>query len=189
MNKGLRAAAIAGIVYLVLFLPLLFLKSMGKVGGGIPNGMLVVFLAIALAELAAGVVFIRGFVIMGGKLKRDFLRIMAWIALVITTLLSGYDMISILHQEAASPTAGIIMLFIFGVVGVLFGASLLPLKKRFGKLATSAGVMEIISGAAAVTILLSIITILLYIPLGIVKVILLFRASEKFKQQKSAAHG
>jgi hypothetical protein len=76
-------------------------------------------------------------------------------------------------------------LVISGGVSIPFGIALLELKSQFGPLATGAGVIGIITGACLLTIILSILGILLFIPWYILTSMILFRAAKKFETKST----
>ena len=69
------------------------------------------------------------------------------------------------------------MFFFDGIVYVVFGYSLLKLKKHYGLGATVAGILSIIIGLCCLTIILSLLSVFLMLILDILMILLLFKAS------------
>lgn len=182
MKKDLRIAAISGIVALVLYFPVLVIGTFKGISleGVFPVSLVTLYTVLIVISIIASILFFRGFILIGKKLKNRFLTNISYVIIVSTVIFTGYDLVSLNYPELTNLTASVIILIFFGVVGLLFGIALLHLEKKFGRIAKAAGILEIISGISLVTVFLVFIMILLYIPITILEILILFRAAEKF---------
>ena len=178
-RRGLRAAGIAGIIALVLFVPVFIMGAIGSLSESIPKSFAIPYLALSMAMLISSIIFIRGFIIIGEAVKNRFLVVMSWVALVMALFYTGYDALSIVFTSISHNAAGILLLITAGIAAILLGSAILQLKSKFRGLAKAAGMMEIISGACSLAVVLAFITVVLHIPLMIVEIMLLFRAAEE----------
>jgi len=145
------------------------------------------YLTIKLLGLITFVYFQRGFILIGGIFKNYLLRIVSFILICITLLLTIYDIASLFYNSlerqfvlGGSPLA-------FGVIGIIYGISLNRLHTSIGKIAKYAGIFEIIAGCFFLTIILSPINLAVFIPARILEIIIIYKAIEiiKTKQQES----
>ena len=146
----------------------------------------VAYIILKLCILASIILFTRGFILTGKIFKNYLLRITAFIFIFIGVLFYAYDILSlyivdfdyrfVIGAEAVT----------YGVIGILFGISILRLKNGLGTLATVTGIFEIITYGFMVTIILAIVGIFLLTPTIILEIILLYKISQmlKAKQQE-----
>lgn len=112
-----------------------------------------IYVIIKLLALISFVYFQRGFIFIGGIFKNYLLKIVSFILIFITIILTGYDIVSIFfdsleRQFVLGGTA-----LAFGVIGIIYGVSLVRLHKSVGKIAKYAGIFEIIAGCFFLTII------------------------------------
>ncbi|MBI2044729.1 hypothetical protein HYT23_01590 [Candidatus Pacearchaeota archaeon] len=180
MDKKLKIAGIFGIFNLVLLVPTLVISFMRSFGNLQYSLFLIwVYSLMTLLAIIATIFFYRGFIILGNKLKNHFLVVTAYIFIIATIIFSVYDIISFILFDKISDIVGFSVLFFLGIVIIFFGVGLLKLNKKFGGIATTTGILEIIAGASFVTILFAFLGLILVIPISILEIIILFRASEK----------
>ncbi|WP_235015765.1 helix-turn-helix domain-containing protein [Aquimarina sp. AU58] len=150
----------------------------------------IVYIVLKIAMLASVILFTRGFILTGKIFKNYLLRITAFIFIFIGVLFYIYDILSlyivdfdyqfVLGAEAVT----------YGVIGILFGISILRLQNGLGTLATVTGIFEIITYGFMVTIILSLIGLVLLTPTIILEIILLYKVSQMLKaKQKEIALG
>lgn len=179
MNKNLRYSAYAGIFAGLLLIPAMifsFLKGAGKLEG---MGM-IWLVSTNIIYTGLYIWFLWGFIYLADKTKNKLLKIATVLAMVSSVISIGTLFI---NEETGvlAIVVGVLILMISGVLSIIFGVGLLKLKKKLGSLATACGVINIIIGGCLVTVLLAIIALLLTLPLVIMEIILMFKASEKFK--------
>jgi hypothetical protein len=177
--RYLKLAAWAGVLNVVITLPQLVVEVLRGFHVFIPS---VAYLSLNfLAELAF-LFFVWGFKVLGEKSKNSLLRLMSLFAF----WFSIFGTVLVFLQEFSFALDRVIVggLIVNGIIEVLFGYSLLRLKK-FGSLAKSSGVLAILVGASFVLIIVSglfaLFGVLLVLPTFIVQTVLLFKAAKKLK--------
>ncbi|WP_106792842.1 helix-turn-helix domain-containing protein [Aquimarina sp. Aq78] len=187
--KQLSIAWISGIVYFILgFAEITVDYYRYTEDLMVTNNIAYIILKIGM--LASVILFTRGFILTGKIFKNYLLRITAFIFIFIGVLFYIYDILSlyivdfdyqfVLGAEAVT----------YGVVGILFGISVLRLKNGLGTLATVTGIFEIITYGFMATIILSLIGLVLLTPTIILEIILLYKVSQILKaKQKEIALG
>ncbi|WP_074405517.1 MULTISPECIES: helix-turn-helix domain-containing protein [Aquimarina] len=187
--KQLSISWISGIVYFILgFAEIIVDYYRYTEDLMVTNNIAYIILKIGM--LASVILFTRGFILTGKIFKNYLLRITAFIFIFIGVLFYIYDILSlyivdfdyqfVLGAEAVT----------YGVVGILFGISVLRLKNGLGTLATVTGIFEIITYGFMVTIILSLIGLVLLTPTIILEIILLYKVSQILKaKQKEIALG
>lgn len=178
----LKGAAIAGILLLIMIIPLTVwgvLQGMDRL-----EGNLISLYITLVAYTVLYVIFVWGFKIVGEKYDNSLLKTASYLLIVVGIINCGLSIgmaIPPALDDVWVMVIGAVSAVIVGAVMIPFGIGLLRLKPEFGSLATNAGVLGIISGASVLTVILAFIGILLILPLYILLVILLFRAAEKLK--------
>ncbi|MDY8136975.1 helix-turn-helix transcriptional regulator [Aquimarina sp. 2201CG5-10] len=183
LTKQLSIAWISGIVYFILG----FAEVAIEFYRFEENRMVVndvFYILIKLVILTSVILFTRGFVLTGKIFKNYLLRITSFIFICMAVLFYAYDILSlyvgdfdyrfILGAEAIT----------YGIIGILFGISILRLQKGLGQLATVTGIFEIISYGFLVTVILSIVGLFLLTPTIILEVILLYKVSQMLKAKQ-----
>lgn len=146
-----------------------------------------IYIAIKVITLITFVFFQRGFIMIGGLFKNYLLKIMSFIMIIAIILLSGYDIISIFYDSVESEFVAGASALTFGIIGIIYGISLIRLKKSVGRISKYAGLLEIIGGCFLLTIVLAFVGLLIYIPAELLEIIIIFKVIEiiKIKQTKS----
>lgn len=179
MDKTLKYSAIAGIITFLTVIPVIIfevLKGLNKLTGTLATYYVITI----LISLFSYLIFIYGYVLIGSYLKNNLLRIISIISLIFAFILNGFYIGSVYIPELAGLFFSIIVLLLYGVIEIIFGISVLKLKGLFGGLATGMGVLMIITGISFLTVILSILGIILLIPIYILGIMILFKASKKF---------
>ncbi|MCK8523773.1 helix-turn-helix domain-containing protein [Aquimarina sp. D1M17] len=143
-----------------------------------------VYILLKLLILASIILFIRGFVLTGKILKNYLLRITAFILIFIGCLFYIYDIASLYVGELDFEFVLGAQAITYGVIGILFGISILRLQNALGTLATVTGVFELISYGFMITIVLSLLGLFFLTPTIIMEVILLYKVSEMLKAKQ-----
>mgnify|MGYP001558551163 CR=1 len=180
MNKTIKYAGIAGILSLILLVPVIIfeiLKSLNKLDGGLIS----LYIFVLLVSLVLYVIFTWGFKLVAEKYQNNLLRISCYILIISAILYYGYSALTLISPSLDNILIQTLAVVISGAVSIPTGIALLKLKPQFGSLATGAGVIEIISGVSFLSVILSIIGVLLLIPLYILLSMILFRAAKKIE--------
>jgi transcriptional regulator with XRE-family HTH domain len=146
-----------------------------------------IFIAIKLISIITFAFYQRGFILIGGLFKNYLLKIMSFISIIALTVLTTYDIVSVFHDSAEKEFVNGASAITFGIIGILYGISLLRLKKSVGRISQYAGILEIIGGCFLLTLILAFIGLLLYIPSELFEIIIIFKVIEiiKIKQTES----
>jgi len=143
------------------------------------------YIAIKIISLITFVFFQRGFIMIGGLFRNYLLKIMSFIMIIAITMLSAYDIISIFHDSVEREFVAGASALTFGIIGIIYGISLIRLKKSVGRISKYAGVLEVIGGCFLLTILLAFVGLLIYIPAELLEIIIIFKVIEIIKIKKS----
>ncbi|MFH1849396.1 MAG: hypothetical protein ABH879_04380 [archaeon] len=169
--RQIRNAAIFGIVSAFAAMPVMLfelLKSMDKLGSLMP----LYVLSYAIYTVTY-VLFVRGFVLIGKKMKVPMLvKASYWM------IVFGVSSSLLMIAGADALLYSIILLLLLGAVTLFFGIALLRLKK-LGGIARAAGILNIVSGASMVVFIFAFLALILMVPAYILEIILLFRAAKK----------
>ncbi len=145
-----------------------------------------VFIFIKVIAVVSFVFFQRGFIMIGELFRNYLLKIVSFIMIIIIIFLNGYDIISIFSDtmEGDLITAGAFVLT-SGIIGIIYGISLIRLKNSVGTISVYAGILEIISGCFLLTIILAFIGLLVYVPAIIIEIIIIFKVIENIKTKQT----
>lgn len=145
------------------------------------NGIYVVIKILSLLTFAF---FQRGFILIGGLFRNYLLKIISVIMMLAILLLNSYDIISLFYDAVKVDfiTAGYAVTF--GILGIVYGVSLLRLKGSVGRISTYAGILEIIGGCFLLTVVLAFIGLLIYIPAELIEIIIIFKVIEIIKTKQ-----
>ncbi|MCF6347083.1 MAG: helix-turn-helix domain-containing protein [Flavobacteriaceae bacterium] len=178
--KFLKLAWIFGIVYFMLG----FFELFAEYYRYTEDEMIFskpVYIAIKLAVLISYSIFIYGFVTIGDILKNYILKIIAFILMIVFILVIVYDMISIFFSPLPHETVLIIEAVTFGGIQLIFGIALLKLQKTIGNIALAAGILEILTGALFLSVILSLVGLITYLPAILLEVVILYKTYEYVK--------
>ena len=145
------------------------------------------YVVIKTSHLITHILFLRGFVFLGGLYKNYLLRIASFILIFGNILIVGYDIASLFYDSIERQFVLGSEAVVFGCIGILFGISLLRLRKSLGAVANYAGTFEILAGFFFITVVLSFIGFIVLIPAELFEIILLYKSTDiiKSKQEES----
>ena len=95
-----------------------------------------------------------------------------------------YEITSIFNESIESEFMLGAEALTFGVIGILFGASLIKLQKSFGQLPIIAGIFEIFAACFFLTLLLAFVGYIILIPAELIEIIILYKAVEIIKSKR-----
>ena len=124
--------------------------------------------------------FMRGFVLIGSYYKNYLIEIMAFLMIVINIVFGISEMISINTDEGFVSFILVSRALTIGVIMIPFGVGILRLKS-LGMLSSVTGVVEIVTGICFATLFLSVIGLIILLPLELLELLLLYKASLKLK--------
>lgn len=182
--KQLNIAWIFGIIYFIVgFLEgaadyFLFKEDRMIYSSGI-------YVAIKVISLISFALFQRGFIMIGGLFRNYLLKIMSFVMIFAIALLNGYDIISIFYDSVEGEFVAGASALSFGFIGIIYGISLLRLKKPVGRIPKYAGLLEIIGGCFLLTIILAFVGLVIYIPAVLLEIIIVFKVIEIIKNKQT----
>ncbi|MBI2208265.1 hypothetical protein HYU50_02115 [Candidatus Woesearchaeota archaeon] len=178
MNKNLNNAAIAGIVAAIFFIPAAifeYLREADKLTGN----LFPVYVLITIISLGSYLYFMWGFKIIADKTKNKLLGISTYLVIIATIVTYATIFLPQNDSTLTQIIFGVVIFILFGALSIPFGIGLLRLKKEFGALATATGVLNIIGGISFITVFLFFIGLLIMVPLIVLEIMLMFKASKK----------
>ena len=128
--------------------------------------------------------FQRGFILVGHLFKNYLLKIMSFVLIFSMFLVIIYDITSLFSESIESEFMLGAEALTFGVIGILFGVSLIKLQKSFGQLPIIAGIFEIFAACFFLTIILAFVGYIILIPAELIEIIILYKAVEIIKSKK-----
>ncbi|WP_324720425.1 helix-turn-helix domain-containing protein [Salinimicrobium sp. HB62] len=155
-NKLLQLGWIFGIVYLLLgFLegPMDFMRISEDLSGTSTYFFFPVegynqtfYLMIKLLVLGSFLFFFRGFVALGAIFRNPLLRISALLLMALMIFTITHEITSLFWNPVDPLLISMGISVAFGVLGIIFGISLIRLRKGLGSLCLVAGLLEISAG-------------------------------------------
>lgn len=143
-----------------------------------------IYVAIKLISLITFAFFQRGFIMIGGLFRNYLLKIMSFIMIIAIVLLNGFDIISIFYDSIEYEFVAGASALTFGIIGIIYGISLMRLKSSVGGISKYAGLLEIIGGCFLLTIILAFVGLVIYIPAVLLEVIIIFKVIEIIKTKQ-----
>lgn len=181
MKKILKYSAWFGILLLFVMIPSMtvaFLKYFD------PENQALLVLSIAFQCISAVIfsMLMYGFYLLGKYSKNRQLQVMSILTIIFEVIVLPF---SILMELGAFDLTmqiiyALVVLFLTGLILLFTGISILRLKDRLKGLAIGTGVMFIVTGSLLMTILGLMIAIFLFIPVYILMILLLLRASKEY---------
>ena len=178
--RDVEKMAYVGILSLIFLVPQMTLM-VWKMITDFTGTILVVYHIINVLGFITGTYFMWGFKILSKKTDNQLLSVSVISIIIFSLLTLLLDMFSLYVPESITAVKSIAILVMGGVLSIFLGIGLLKLNKELGVLATTTGVLNIISGACYITIIFSFVSVVIIFPLGILDIILLFKASDKLK--------
>jgi len=194
--KTLRNAGIAilvGLIFGAVSFVRILIKIIPQLGNeqtineSIANLMSPTLIIIGLVvSITVAIFTFQGFIKLGKKLNNKLLITASWlimILLIINSLTSNLP--ALISNNTLDVTTNTIksvgFILIFGVLNLLLGVSFLQIKQKI-KLAKPVGILNIITGVAFITFILSPIGFVIYIVNLILTSAMFFKASKQFKE-------
>lgn len=143
-----------------------------------------IYVAIKLISLITFAFFQRGFIMIGGLFRNYLLKIMSFIMIIAIVLLNGFDIISIFYDSIEYEFVAGASALTFGIMGIIYGISLMRLKSSVGGISKYAGFLEIIGGCFLLTIILAFVGLVIYIPAVLLEIIIIFKVIETIKTKQ-----
>lgn len=142
------------------------------------------YVCLKISVFIAFFFFQRGFIIAGHLFKNYLLKIMSYVLISGMLLMISYDIASLFSGSVERKFILGSEALTFGGIGILFGMSLLRLKKSFGQLPVIAGVLEIIAACFFLTIIFAFAGEIILIPAELIEIVILFKVAELIKAKQ-----
>ncbi len=173
-NNSLKYAWISGIISLIVSLPLTAILLFKEGSSEFIVPMLLLYGTYTLSY----VLFARGFILIGKKLGLPLLVTASYLFIIGGIFASILQIAIFINPPLNSLIYQLAILLLLGVLSILLGIAQLKLKKAFGGIATASGVLNIIAGVSFVTVLFAFLGLILLIPIYVLEMIILYRASK-----------
>lgn len=171
----LRLAFIAGIVSLFLGFVMAGL-DIQRSYGDLSVLTKVVYVSLKLILTILSVLYLGGYVVLGGKFKNHILTISSLISIFAIVIFSFYEIFSLFYNSIEKQTVDGGKSIVFGIIEIIFGIGLLRLSKSYGRSASLAGIFNIIEGLFFLTVIFWFIGSILTIPAQIFEIVILYKA-------------
>jgi hypothetical protein len=135
-------------------------------------------MGLQLLILITSSLIIVGFIEVAKKVNSNFLKTISYISLIAIILSTVLDMISQFNYKSTNPWIGIVLIIILGIINIIMGSAVLKLKDAYGGIATGLGVMYIVCGVFAVTVILMLLSPLTALVTSILEAVFFFKAAK-----------
>ena len=129
--------------------------------------------------------FQRGFVIIGALFKKDLLRMAALILMLMHILMIGFDVISIFSSNISGELVISVYAIGSGIIGLIYGYTLIQMRDIIGSTAMLAGIVEIIAASFSLTIILSFMGFMILSIAVVLEILIVFKVIEIVKNGKT----
>lgn len=143
-----------------------------------------IYIAVKVISLISFIFYQRGFILIGGLFRNYLLKIISFILITAIILLNTYQIISIFNNSVEAEFVAGASALTFGFIGIMYGISLLRLKKSVGNISIYAGLLQIIAGLFLITIVLAFVGLIIYIPAELIQIIIIFKVIEIIKRKQ-----
>ncbi len=142
-----------------------------------------IYTAVKMIVLITFVGFFFGFARMANWFGSDLLAITSYIMIAVMSIIVIFDIISLFAGFSEEEFGGIKLIeaVTIGAIEVLFGIALYRFHTHLGTSAKVAGILEIITGACFVTIILIPVGLFILIPATILDIVVLYKAKERIQ--------
>ncbi|WP_303315407.1 helix-turn-helix transcriptional regulator [Flavivirga abyssicola] len=141
------------------------------------------FILVKIISTISYIFYQRGFIIIGMLYKNHLLKLVAFIFMILVAFINSYEIISIFTESVERTFIGYFFSITLGVLCIVAGVAILKLKKHVGKAAKYDGMLLIIGGCCTVSVIFNLIGWILYIPINILEIIILFKVVVNLKKQ------
>ena len=145
------------------------------------DGELIYRVISGVLSLATLFFFLKGYKVLGDRYGNKTLVsgtfiyfILEFLMILITIILTVFEFDSLIVEGIS----GVALILLLGVGELILGLGIQKLKEQLGSFAQVVGVFKIVNGAMLITVILSPISIFITIPVLIMEIVLLFKASQ-----------
>lgn len=146
-----------------------------------------IYIGLTATMVVAYVLFMTGFIVLSKVFENGLLRIGSYLMMGAVFAIGILDVSTLWASNDESlwipyMTASVVI----GALTLIFGIALIRLQDGMGELSRAAGVLEIITGAAFVTVVLFFIGYVVMVPAVIVEILVLYRGYEYLSKSETA---
>ncbi|HEX2396375.1 MAG TPA: helix-turn-helix transcriptional regulator [Bacteroidales bacterium] len=143
------------------------------------------YIPVKIIVLVSYFFFQRGFILLGNLFHNYLLKIISLLLICGNTFVVLYDIASAFYWPVERDFMLGAEALTFGGIGIIYGISLNKLAKPVGRVATWAGVFEIIAACFFLTIIFGFAGFIILIPAELFEIIILYKACELVKTKQS----
>jgi transcriptional regulator with XRE-family HTH domain len=177
MENKLKTAWIAGAIMFVVMIPETIL-NIARYNDSLSKSDIPAYLIISIISAVTFIIFMYGFINIGKNLENNLIIICSFLFIFCTIAEYSVDFMFFGISAEEQKSIAAIFSVIYGFISIFFGIGLLRLESYFGQPAKYAGILEIIAGITFVLIILFFIGLFLLIPITILEIIILYKASK-----------
>ncbi len=124
-----------------------------------------------------------GFLIAGNVLKNHLMKISTILMLFVLLCFYAFDIASVFNEYIDISIIFLAGAIGFGVIGILFGISILKSRQVLGTLGWVSGILELAMAFCLLTVLLSPLSLVLLMPVIILEVLVIYKIAAMVKEQ------
>lgn len=143
------------------------------------NSTYVIIKVFILLTLA---LFQSGFIRIGEIFDNRLLKMSSLLVIAVSFIVIGFDIVATYYNIFLTDWVIYAYSFGYGAVGLVFGFSLLNLRKDFGNIAIAAGVIEILGGCLSLSVIFAFMQPVVLIPAELLEIVIIFLAIRKVKK-------
>lgn len=140
------------------------------------------YIALKIITMVSYVLFMRGFMEIGILFENYLLRIAPVLAMAVTVLVIGYDIVSLAYDADERLLIMTASSVTFGAVGILFGFALKRLDRRLGAAATVAAILEIVAGCCLATVVFALFGLMLLLPAALAEMAIIYKVMAMIRE-------
>jgi len=125
-----------------------------------------------------------GFLIAGNLLKNHLMKIASILLFMVLLGFYVFDILSVFYEVLDIKIILVSQSVCFGMVGILFGISILKSKDILGNTGLASGITELLLAFCLLTVILSPIALFLLFPAIVLEVLVLYKVSDIVKEQR-----
>ncbi len=177
-KKVLNLAWVFGVLYFVFgFIEIV--TDVYQYKGEEPVFSTITYTVIKTISSITFVLFFMGFLRVAKIYNTQLLKIIVVVFMVVYVVSSFLDVYSLSLTPNTILVSAVIELIVFGAIQIIFGFSLWQLKDKLGKLIQVNAILEIVTGACLVTVVLALFGVLFLIPTILIEIIVLYTLTRK----------
>ena len=176
----LNISWVAGVVYFILG----FFEAAAEYSRFTTDEMIfgnTAYIIIKVITLASYIFFMRGLIGVAGIFDNYLLKITSLILIGATTLMIGYDIVSMFYDSFEREAVILSASLTYGGIGIIFGIALRRLDRQLGRVAEFAGIIEIMAACFFVTVIFGFMGLIVQIPAVLCEIILIYKTMETVK--------